>query len=395
MSNIIRRISNSIYQTMINNRIKIAANLGNYKVVNKLLKYPIDYDTIRYVFLTACRKNYIDIIDRLLEDSRLPIETFESGLLMSIRKNNLELFHKLTQDSRYRLLASISNIMLRIAVSGGYFEIIDELLNDTNIDPFIDNGRILEVAINYNYDNPKIVSRLLDDPRIDPTVQDNYALRYACSIGDLDLFNKIYNNPILVIYNIRDIFGDACRGGNIDIVKILLKDININKSDYNFGFGSAIARNKYNVVKLLLNDPRVEFDNSILITPSSGGYHRILNLLLDWRGPNGEKLDPSYNNNLCIRMASTYKHIEVVRMLLKYFIMNGYNMIPIININKYIKKEYKKLLKQYVFLHRHTPKEIPKEISNEIFSYLYGSLKIKKLRSRISKRSRKSKRSRR
>ena len=384
MSSIIRKVSNSIHQTMINKSIKIAAKLGNYKLVNKLLKYPIDYYSIRYVFLTACRNNYTNIIDRLLEDSRLDIGTFEDGIFISIRKDNSELFHKLTQDSRYSLLTS-SNIMLRLAVSGGNFEIVDELLNDTNIDPFIDNDRIFEIAIDFNYNNPKIVSRLLDDPRIDPTIQDNYALKYACSIGDLDLFNKIYNNPIFVINNVHDIFGNACRGGNVDIVKILLKDININKSDFNFGFGSAIARNKYNVVKLLFNDPRIEFDNSILITPSAAGYHRILNLLLNWRGPNGEKLDPSYNDNLCIRMASSNKHIEVVRMLLKYFIMNGYNMIPIININKYIKKEYKKLLKQYVFLHRHTPKEIPKEISNEIFSYLYGSSKIKKLRARKSK----------
>ena len=93
------------------------------------------------------------------------------------------------------------------------------------------------------------------------------------------LNSECYSKLYLFFYffeNIQKLFNKACKYNHIEIVKLLLQDPRVDPCD------------KYNitiiVVKLLLQDSRV---------------------------------DPSDHNNLAIRWASQNGHIEVVKLLLQ------------------------------------------------------------------------------
>jgi ankyrin repeat protein len=70
------------------------------------------------------------------------------------------------------------------------------------------------------------------------------------------------------------------------------------------------------VVKLLLNDPRVDpsaHDNYAIRWASRNGHVEVVKLLL-----NDPRVDPSADNNCAIRWASRNGHVEVVKLLLNY-----------------------------------------------------------------------------
>jgi len=107
-------------------------------------------------------------------------------------------------------------------------------------------------------------------------------------------------------------FLDACRNGNINIVKQLLSQVDPSAND-NEAIKWAARMGRQDVVKLLLKDSRVDpsaQDNFAIRWAARMGRKDVVQLLL--KDP---RVDPSAKDNYAIRWAAQNGHKEVVELL--------------------------------------------------------------------------------
>ena len=115
-------------------------------------------------------------------------------------------------------------------------------------------------------------------------------------------------------------------------------------------FSSAYERNLLRVVQFLLNwrspsqfvsgqfvDPR-ENDNRAVRRASEEGLREMVNLLLQWRGPNGEFVDPRTQDNEAVRFASVMGHTQTVDVLLQWRGPNEEFVDPRANDNEAVRR---------------------------------------------------------
>ena len=105
------------------------------------------------------------------------------------------------------------------------------------------------------------------------------------------------------------------KGNNKFISKILFKLLLLRGGCSDYTMMKAIQKDKTEVVKLLLQDKRVDpsaEDNYAIRWASANGYTDIVKLLLE-----DERVDPSAGDNYAIRWASANGREEVVKLLLK------------------------------------------------------------------------------
>src|SRR3972149_8675639 len=116
-------------------------------------------------------------------------------------------------------------------------------------------------------------------------------------------------------------FFDASQNGHYNVVKLLLEDKRINPADrYNWAIQLASRYGHYNVVKLLSKDNRV---------------------------------NPADENNLAILSASANGHYNVVKLLLgDKKVINSFNIDIINYIKKYCSKEINDFYKNYFNLYK-------------------------------------------
>ena len=97
----------------------------------------------------------------------------------------------------------------------------------------------------------------------------------------------------------------------------------------------SIIHFKYKVTRYLLKntnaDPSVDPDIILLACKSSP--LEIVRLLLDWRGPNGEFVNPSIHGNDCLVKACEKENIELLKILLEWRGPNGEFVDPTIKSN--------------------------------------------------------------
>jgi ankyrin repeat protein len=107
----------------------------------------------------------------------------------------------------------------------------------------------------------------------------------------------------------------ASKNGHVEVVKLLLNDPRVDPSaENNYAIRLASENGHVEAVKLLLNDPRVDpsaENNDAIRWASKNGHAEVVKLLL-----NDPRIDPSDDNNDAIRCASWNGHSEVVKLLL-------------------------------------------------------------------------------
>lgn len=105
--------------------------------------------------------------------------------------------------------------------------------------------------------------------------------------------------------------------GHTEVVKLLLEDPRVNPSAAdNYPNIDTITSNHIEAVKLLLQDERVDpsvDDNSAICWTSARGQTEFVKLLLQ-----DERIDPSVDDNYAIRLASVCGHTKVVELLLPH-----------------------------------------------------------------------------
>ena len=112
-----------------------------------------------------------------------------------------------------------------------------------------------------------------------------------------------------------DYFFRACESGEVATVASLLLSVDPSV-DNNHAIKSASLFGQLEVVRLLLEDPRVDPNechlNSPLELACDHGHIEIVRLLLT-----DSRVDPSVGNNFPIQTASHFGYVEIVRLLLE------------------------------------------------------------------------------
>ena len=109
---------------------------------------------------------------------------------------------------------------------------------------------------------------------------------------------------------------NACRDGNIAVVKRLLFLLADPSANGNWAIQLASKHGHLEIVKLLLDDPRVDpstSDNLAIRCASHNGHTEVVKLLLE-----DPRVDPSVYYNQAIRNSRENGHTEVVDLLTEH-----------------------------------------------------------------------------
>ena len=130
-------------------------------------------------------------------------------------------------------------------------------------------------------------------------------------------------------------FTNACRYGHVEVVKLLLEAGVDPTSNNNKAIKYACGNGHVEVVKLLLKagvNPSVSDDYPLRIA-CENGHLEVVKVLLEWRGPNGEFIDPS-DGEISLGISCKNGHVEVVKVLLEWRGPNGEFVDPLANDNR-------------------------------------------------------------
>ena len=252
---------------------------------------PAYVDILNRLLLIASKRNYINVVSRLLSDSRVDPSYEEqnkdmfgsnyinkSALAEATGEYNLEIVDMLLNDGRANLFVkgfvgtySILSIAAGRGANNIRTSIVKRLIKDPRTAEHINEGLVgaLDIGIhNVNVQRWDLIDWLLNNTKADPSIQDNKTIIYACADGPIEL------------------------------VKILLKDSRVNPADkHNDAIIAAAEYNKLMVLDLLLQDSRVDPTDT---------------------GTNIYKLKETVNRtNLALKLAIENKHKDIVRRLIK------------------------------------------------------------------------------
>lgn len=166
----------------------------------------------------------------------------------------------------------------------------------------------------YNTHNIEIVRLLLEI--IDPSKDRNAAIASAVRFNHIDII-KLLLNDFRVESTVKYgyLLKIACVYGHIDIVKFLSQGYRVNLSTTNnIAIKMASESGRIDTVKFLLDDKRVDpsADRNYAIRKASEGGHLEVVKLL----LADHRVDPSDRNNYAIRLSSWNGHTGVVKLLL-------------------------------------------------------------------------------
>lgn len=149
---------------------------NDFKKINEILKnssVEISNQDFRY----ACKKNYFQIVESILNYAEFSLPYSNESLPLSIIRGNIEVIELLLnnkKNSRYSY-----DYAFYYACSHGKFKVIEKLLQNKNIDPSYRNNEAILSAYKNEYYN--IVSLLWADIRVKNTLD----------TSNVELFNKL------------------------------------------------------------------------------------------------------------------------------------------------------------------------------------------------------------
>jgi len=240
-------------------------------------------------------------------------------------------------DCRFPLKKS-NNSLINWACSQGYIELMKLLLDNERVYSTIDSNEILLHAFQFQkYESIKCLLDRLTIDKIDQRIM-TYCLNHNYADGILILLKYKKIDPHIVINNLLEW---AINSDNLDLVKLLLSyspqstnhiDI-VKKEDH--AFIAAIYKGNHEMIKLLLNDPRIDPSLHTNIAIRDACYYgraNIVKILLA-----DSRVKPHKVNNYCIYVACLRNHTEVVKLLLQDERVN-----PTANCNECLYKSCKK-----------------------------------------------------
>ena len=313
-----------------------AVKYGNVDIVKLLLEDERSNPTLDYI-IEAIKKEYIEILKLLLANGRVdPGETDNQAIFTACSLGYREVTIILLNDDRvdpsdtredifgYLIVENHSisqpekirygrNPKLRVSSEDERLAILEILLADARVDPSIDDGSALIYALDVKYF--KIFNRLLADKRINPNLLGSELLDSAINSGNVEIVKTL-----IIEYNMDpsdpDIIITAMKSKNLDIFITLLEDRRVNLININNEIVENLHRTSVEIAKVILSNPNIDpsfGDNIALIGAVKNNNVEIIKLLLT-----DERIDPSYpNNELIILAAMNPQNGTIFDMLMK------------------------------------------------------------------------------
>lgn len=227
----------------------------------------------------------------------------------------------------------------------------------------------------------KVIISFLINSSYDPSQNNNYAARFICRQGQTELLEILLKDKRVNLSN--DCLHIACKFGNIETIKLLLKHVDIDPTTKdNYCLRQAIKNQYHDIVDLLMKDPRIDinFDNNWAIKKICKlGDIQLFEMF--FRDP---RIDIFMDDNFCIKIVCRYAHINILKILLTVYTDEHMNVVRPIkfvcegcvdgygNNNRNIRLECIQLL----IAHGFYPTNVCLELatitnSTEIVKYLY------------------------
>ncbi|KAI8849908.1 hypothetical protein BC829DRAFT_174155 [Chytridium lagenaria] len=299
---------------------------------NGLAKFSIEpLDILLYLELGSLRLLKMALERCEFQNQMEDVEDLHYAFFISTVANcPIEMVRLIAHHPRVKLDHHLGSYhILENAARDKRVDLIDVILEDKRVHPGYDQNRLFRFLLNQNGDY-EIFKRLLEDPRVDPRdcPPQAHLLVLACMYSRTDIVKLLLAHPRVLVEgfstDIMTVTKDVkvmkllledgrfnvipepvpaiiyySNLGNFKIVQQLLKDPRVDPSIMrNRSLGEAVANDRKDVVKLLLNDPRVDevgFDNMGLFGVQSPD---VLRCLLERK-----EVDPSfYANALLIKL---------------------------------------------------------------------------------------------
>lgn len=293
----------------------------------------INYDIEYFIHLSACNNNieFMKLLIKYHRDNQLGYEKYKfNPIHEAIINNGITIVKLLLEDGKVDPTFN-NNYTLTWASSYNHIKIVKLLLKDSRVNPCDDNNNALKMA--YIKNNKEIVRLLLKDPRVNINHKKNIkklldknvttCLNKFCYTHP-SCFQKRMNNikNTLNVYNCENYMHNAVCDNHIEIIKLLIKFYHENKLDYithydgcHNSVSEALICNNFKIVKLFLKDNKIDpiFNNNyVLMIASIYNQKEIVNILLK-----DSRIDPSINNNNAIKLAHMIGNKKIVKILLK------------------------------------------------------------------------------
>jgi hypothetical protein len=214
----------------------------------------------------ACKSGDTRTTARFLQNPSVdPSYKNNAALKEASRNGHLSLVELLTKDLRVNNKTKSKNEALCLAAENGHYDVVQYLLADPRVDSHGDNDDAVSLAFSngyydivelllkfdsMSYDN-KSISFMLDyyksptsnnfktckniryDTQLD--LHDNWFIRHASAIGDLDTVEWLLSNPkVDPSANNNEAARSALKNGHIKVFERLMKDKRVEYIDYPF-----------------------------------------------------------------------------------------------------------------------------------------------------------------
>lgn len=292
-----------------------ACELGHSETVEILLRNSKvnPFSVVKPGWVIAIKKDQDKVFEMILKDDRvnnLPPDFLKNRLLESVSKENASKIVKvLLADSRINP-SYASNSAFYTTCVNGYVESVEAFLECERFVLSKDYSFILSASAEKGHS--EVVKLLLKDGRLNPGWKSNMAIWKAANNGDTAIVELLLADPRVDPSdhdNMAIIAALIC--GHIDIVKLLLTDKRVVVSEYNFE--DVVRKSNVEIVRILLEDGRVNpsFDNNLPIRiATKNGNDRIVRLLLA-----DDRVDPTINNNELLDIALNEGRYDIVELL--------------------------------------------------------------------------------
>lgn len=274
-------------------------------------------------------------------DEYLSIKEARKLLEILIKSDEAEILMWLIHNSVHRLDFGSINLIFENGCKNASVNIVTAFLKLEDFDPTMHNNSALVIAIKYLHKD--IIKLMLNDKRINRMINPYDIFRSISRLESSGITNlllsieqatdishylnivsgsaykkviaSIISDKRIDIDNLNKTFYEACSYGFINIVKILLNDSRVNPSvSDNRAFRAASYSGETEIVKMLLSDSRVDpstLDNEAFLSASRRGHTEIVKILLA-----DKRVDPSVQDSIAIRLASSGGCGKIIDLLL-------------------------------------------------------------------------------
>jgi hypothetical protein len=222
-------------------------------------------------FLQAAKSGFLEGLKTLFEFIKDEKNIIENGILNASKKGHLDIVIFLFNVDMFSYLV---NEIIMTAIYGGKLNIIEHMIKYDNSEDF------------------------------------NEKLKYAIENGERDIFSYFIKTEKITSLGISEAFVDACRYGQIYIIRELIETKNISNYAYSSGLVYACKYGFENIVDIILDQAKIflrGYEKSIIISIKNN-YIDILEKLIN--------IDNYDDFSYFLEIAIEYKRIEIVYKLI-------------------------------------------------------------------------------